>query len=86
MQTREPSKPDAGNIPACVQKLRVARRKDCGAAKLAFGASGVAEKEVETGSHAEALIAFRKEVNARHPKLSVITGIMDVSGRVDLVG
>ena len=79
------------NLAASVQlhniKLVVVmNHRDCGAAKLAFGASGVAEKEVETGSHAEALIAFRKEVNARHPKLSVITGIMDVSGRVDLVG
>ena len=60
--------------------------RDCGAAKLAFGAGSVAEKEMETGSHAEALTMFRKEVNARHPKLSVITGIMDTSGRVDLVG
>jgi hypothetical protein len=25
-------------------------------------------------------------VKKRHPKLSVITGIMDVSGKVDLVG
>jgi hypothetical protein len=69
-----------------IKRVVALSHRDCGAAKLAFGASGVAEKEVETGSHAEALIAFRKEVNARHPKLSVITGIMDVSGRVDLIG
>jgi hypothetical protein len=29
---------------------------------------------------------FRKEVNKRHPKLSVITGIMHTNGRVDLIG
>jgi hypothetical protein len=29
---------------------------------------------------------FRKEVNKRHPKLSVITGIMNTNGRVDLIG
>ena len=69
-----------------IKRVVALSHRDCGAAKLAFGANGVAEKEVETGSHAEALMAFRKEVNARHPKLSVITGIMDVSGRVDLVG
>jgi hypothetical protein len=29
---------------------------------------------------------FRKEVNKRQPKLSVITGIMNTNGRVDLIG
>jgi hypothetical protein len=33
-----------------------------------------------------ALAMFRQAVNKRHPKLSVITGIMDTNGRVDLVG
>jgi hypothetical protein len=69
-----------------IKRVVALSHRDCGAAKLAFGAASVAEKEMETGSHAEALTMFRKEVNARHPKLSVITGIMDTSGRVDLVG
>ncbi|NBT35636.1 MAG: hypothetical protein EBT03_08895 [Betaproteobacteria bacterium] len=60
--------------------------RDCGAAKLALGADAVSGKEVETGSHAEVLAAFRQAVVKRHPKLSVITGIMDLEGRVDLVG
>jgi hypothetical protein len=29
---------------------------------------------------------FRAAVNKRHPKLSVITGVMDLSGRVDMIG
>ena len=69
-----------------IKRVVALSHRDCGAAKLAFGAPGVAEKEVETGSHAEALAMFRKEVNMRHPKLSVITGIMDLTGRVDLIG
>ncbi len=69
-----------------IKRVVALSHRDCGAAKLAFGAGAVGEKEMETGSHAEALMMFRKEVNARHPKLSVITGIMDTSGRVDLVG
>jgi hypothetical protein len=60
--------------------------RDCGAAKLAFGAEAVADKEKETESHSEALAMFRQQVNKRHPKLSVITGIMDTHGRVDLMG
>ena len=60
--------------------------RDCGAAKLAFGEAKVATKEDETRAHAESLMAFRAAVNKRQPKLSVITGIMDLSGKVDLIG
>ena len=79
------------NLAITVQLHEIKRvvgltHRDCGAAKLAFGAGAVGEKEMETGSHSEALMMFRKEVNARHPKLSVITGIMDTAGRVDLIG
>ena len=60
--------------------------RDCGAAKLAFGADAVSDKDQETAAHSESLAMFRQEVNKRHPKLSVITGIMNTNGRVDLVG
>lgn len=60
--------------------------RDCGAAKLAFGEAAVATKESETQAHAEALAMFRDAVKKRHPKLSVITGVMDTSGKVDLMG
>ncbi|NBW55794.1 MAG: twin-arginine translocation signal domain-containing protein [Betaproteobacteria bacterium] len=60
--------------------------RDCGAAKLAFGPEAVSDKDKETDAHTESLALFRQQVNKRHPKLSVITGIMDTNGRVDLVG
>jgi hypothetical protein len=69
-----------------IKRVVALTHRDCGAAKLAFGADKVGDRDTETVSHAEALMAFRKEVNARHPKLSVITGIMDLKGRVDLIG
>ena len=69
-----------------IKRVVALTHRDCGAAQLAFGADKVGDRATETVSHAEALMAFRKEVNTRHPKLSVITGIMDLKGRVDLVG
>ena len=60
--------------------------RDCGAAKLAFGEAAVAKRESETEAHAEALAAFRDSVKKRHPKLSIITGVMDTNGKVDLIG
>ena len=69
-----------------IKRVVALSHRDCGAAKLAFGPEGVAEKEVETGSHGDSLRMFRTEVGKRFPKLSVITGIMDLTGRVDLIG
>ena len=46
----------------------------------------VANKDIETESHAEALAQFRDQVRKRQPKLSVITGVMSLDGRVDLIG
>jgi len=69
-----------------IKRVVALTHRDCGAAKLAFGADKVGDRDTETVSHAAALMAFSKEVNTRHPKLSVITGIMDLKGRVDLVG
>ncbi len=69
-----------------IKRVVALSHRDCGAAKLAFGAERVTEKDAETAAHAEALLTFRKEVAARHPVLSVITGIMDLNGRVELIG
>lgn len=69
-----------------IKRVIALSHRDCGAAKLAFGADAVATRESETRAHSESLLAFRKEVAKRHPDLSVITGIMDLNGRVDLVG
>ena len=69
-----------------IKRVVALTHRDCGAAKLAFGEDKVASREAETESHASALSEFRAQVNKRHPKLSVITGIMGLDGRVDLMG
>jgi hypothetical protein len=69
-----------------IKRVVALSHRDCGAAKLAFGADKVADRESESIAHAEALQAFRKEVGLRQPGLAVITGIMDLNGRVDLIG
>lgn len=60
--------------------------RDCGAAKLAFGDSSVANPTAETTAHAEALSIFRAEVGKRHPALKAVTGIMALDGSVMEVG
>ena len=69
-----------------IKRVVALTHRDCGAAKLAFGEDKVSSRESETEAHAGALAEFRQQVNKRYPKLSVITGIMSVDGRVDLIG
>ena len=69
-----------------IKRVVALTHRDCGAAKLAFGDDKVSNKDVETASHSDALKEFRSQVIKRQPKLSVITGIMDLNGRVDLIG
>ena len=69
-----------------IKRVVALTHRDCGAAKLAFGESAVAKRESETEAHGEALAAFREGVKKRQPKLSVITGVMDINGKVDLIG
>jgi carbonic anhydrase len=58
--------------------------RDCGAAKIAYGAEKVANPRIETETHRTALTEFRKQVNQRHPALKVETGLMAINGRIEM--
>jgi hypothetical protein len=57
--------------------------RDCGAAKIAYGAEKVANKQIETETHKAALMEFKKQVGERQPKLAVELGLMAVDGKVE---
>lgn len=58
--------------------------RDCGAAKIAYGAEKVADAKIETDTHRNAMGEFRKQVAAKHPKLKVETGLMAINGRIEM--
>ena len=58
--------------------------RDCGAAKIAYGAEKVANAQIETETHKASLIEFRKQVAERQPKLAVETGLMALDGKVEM--
>jgi hypothetical protein len=68
------------NIP----KVIAMNHRDCGAAKIAYGAEKVANPQIETETHKAALMEFRKQVGQRHPKMQVETGLMAVDGKVEM--
>ena len=58
--------------------------RDCGAAKIAYGADKVARKSIETQTHRQAPTLFRKQVGERQPRLVIETGLMALNGRIEM--
>ena len=58
--------------------------RDCGAAKIAYGADKVADPKIETETHRTAMASFRKQVGDRHPELKVETGLMALNGKIEM--
>lgn len=76
------------NLAASIQLHNVPKviaidHRDCGAAKIAYGAAKVANPQIETETNKMALLQFRKEVTKRHPKLQVELHLMALDGKVE---
>jgi hypothetical protein len=67
-----------------IRRVIAIDHRDCGAAKIAYGADKVANPKLETETHRAALGEFRKQVAARHPQMKVETGLMAVGGRIEM--
>ena len=77
------------NLAASIELHRISAviaidHRDCGAAKIAYGAAKVASPEIEAHTHRVALMQFRNELSRRHPKLTAELGLMDLSGKVEM--
>jgi hypothetical protein len=59
--------------------------RDCGAAKIAYGADKVANPTIETETHRAAMAEFRKQMAERQPTLKVETGLMAINGRMEML-
>ena len=67
-----------------IPKVIAINHRDCGAAKIAYGAEKVADAATETATHRAALAEFRAQVKQRQPKLAVETGLMALDGSVEM--
>lgn len=77
------------NLATTIQLHRIKRviaidHRDCGAAKIAYGAEKVANPKIETETHRTAMAEFRKQVAEHHPDLKVETGLMALNGRIEM--
>ncbi len=77
------------NLAASIQlhhipKVMVVNHRDCGAAKIAYGADAVKDRATETATHKAALAEFRAQVATRHPTMKVETSLMALDGTVEM--
>jgi carbonic anhydrase len=76
------------NLAASVQlhsipKVIAMNHRDCGAAKIAYGAAKVANPQIETETHKASLMQFRRQVRRRHPKMQVELCLIGLDGKVE---
>ena len=77
------------NLAASVQlnsikKVIVINHRDCGAAKIAYGADSIKTPDAETKLHRTVFAEFRKQCNEKQPKLGVETGLISLQGKVEM--
>jgi carbonic anhydrase len=77
------------NLAASIQLHRITKliaidHRDCGAARIAYGASSIADPARETETHSKAFAQFRKAVGKRQPKLTIETGLMALDGSIQM--
>ncbi|HWK94140.1 MAG TPA: carbonic anhydrase [Pseudolabrys sp.] len=66
-----------------IPKVIVVNHRDCGAAKIAYGADAVKDKAAETATHKAALLEFKKQLAEKQPTLKAELHLMGLDGRVD---
>ena len=67
-----------------IPKVIAMNHRDCGAAKIAYGADAVKDKAAETETHKAALLEFKKQVAEKQPTLKVELGLMALNGKVEM--
>jgi hypothetical protein len=67
-----------------IPKVIAMNHRDCGAAKIAYGADAVKDAATETATHKAALLEFKKQVAEKQPTLKVELGLMAVNGKVEM--
>jgi carbonic anhydrase len=68
-----------------IPKVIAMNHRDCGAAKIAYGAEKVANPKIETETHRTAMAEFRKQMGERQPALKVETGLMSINGKIEML-
>jgi len=79
------------NLAASIQLHKISRvvvvnHRDCGAAKIAYGADALASRDGETALHRKVFTDFAAQVAQKQPALKVNGGLMALDGSIEVFG
>lgn len=66
-----------------IKRVMVVNHRDCGAAKLAYGAGAVATRESETALHRKVFAEFTAQLAQKQPKMGIAGGLMALDGTLE---
>jgi len=66
-----------------IRRVMVVTHRDCGAARIAYGADALATPAAETALHRRVFGEFSAQLKARQPALAVGGGLMALDGTVE---
>jgi carbonic anhydrase len=66
-----------------IKKVIVVNHRDCGAARIAYGEAKVANPAIETETHKEALLEFRRQLSEKFPTMGAQLGLMSLDGKLE---
>ena len=86
---KEWSKTFWDNLGASVQlhnikKVIVVNHRDCGAAKIAYGEDKVSNSAIETETHKQALLEFRRQLTEKFPAMGAQLGLMGLDVTLEI--
>ncbi len=67
-----------------IKRVIAIDHRDCGAARIAYGADSIADPATEAATHRKVMMAFKEDVHKRHPSLEVETGLMALDGSIEM--
>ena len=79
------------NLGASIQLHSIKRvitvtHRDCGAAKIAYGADAIASRDAETALHRRVYGEFAAQLAQRQPRMGLAGGVMALDGSVERFG
>ena len=66
-----------------IKRVMVVNHRDCGAAKIAYGADAVASRDAETALHRKVFAEFKAQLAQKQPSMGIAGGLIGLDGTLE---